>query len=116
MSTPAKPRVYVPSKVVPMGDGTWRVVPQKPIVRLNMKQAMEATGLSSYNLQCLVECGILAAEHPTPRNWCFDADEILAFLEATRDPAYWSRVRKAAYLTPMHARKLAAKRAQREQA
>jgi excisionase family DNA binding protein len=86
-----KPRVFfIPVITLPLGDGTYRVAPGKPVERLTMEQACQMTGLHPRDLREAVEEGDLHAYRPRPRRWWFFAEEIDAFLRFTMDhPDFW---------------------------
>ena len=94
-AAPAKPRVYfVPVITLPLGDGTYRVAPGRPVERLNMDQACQMTGLTPRDLRGLVETGDIHAQRPAPRRWWFFAEELAAFLAFTvRHPNFWNNLR-----------------------
>lgn len=90
-----KPRVFfTPLLTLPLGDGSYRVAPGKPIERLTMDQACQMTGLQPRDLRDAVETGDLHAFRPAPRRWWFFAEELDAFLRFTMDhPDFWRNMR-----------------------
>ena len=91
-----KPRVFfIPVICLPLGDGTYRVAPGKPVERLTMEQACQMTGLGARDLRDLVEEGDIHAQRPAPRRWWFFAEELTAFLDFTmRHPDFWRDMRR----------------------
>ena len=90
-----KPRVfYTPPIVLPLGDGTYRVAPGKPVERLTMDQACQMTGLSRRDLRDMLDDGFLHADRPAARRYWFFAEELHLFLLYTRaHPDFWKNVR-----------------------
>jgi hypothetical protein len=88
----AKPRIFfIPVITLPLGDGTFRVAPGRPVERLTMDQACQMTGMSAKDLRRYNEEGDIHAQRPGPRKWWFFAEELAAFLEFTmRHPDFWS--------------------------
>lgn len=96
MKPAVKPRVFFsPVIVLPLGDGTYRVAPGRPVERLTMDQACQMTGLSRRDLRDLVEEGDIHAQRPAPRRWWFFAEELAAFLQFTMEhPDFWRNLRR----------------------
>lgn len=94
-AAPAKPRVFfTPVIALPLGDGTYRVAPGRPVERLTMDQACQMTGLTARDLRELVETGDLHAQRPAPRRWWFFAEELAAFLNFTMaHTTFWRNLR-----------------------
>ena len=94
-SAASKPRVFfIPVVTLPLGDGTYRVAPGRPVERLKMEQACQMTGLEARDLRDLVESGDLHAQRPAPRRWWFFAEELAAFLDFTmHHPDFWRTLR-----------------------
>lgn len=90
-----KPRVFfVPVITLPLGDGTYRVAPGKPVERLSMEQACQMTGLRHRDLRIMVEDELIHATRPAPRRWWFYAEELAAFLRFTEaHPDFWRNPR-----------------------
>lgn len=90
-----KPRVFfTPVITLPLGDGSYRVAPGKPVERLSLDQAMQMTGLLARDLRNAVESGDLHAYRPSPRRWWFFAEELHAYLEYTaQHPDFWRNPR-----------------------
>ena len=86
-----KPRVFfIPVITLPLGDGTYRVAPSKPVERLSMEQACEMMGLNARDLREMVEEGLIHAKRPAPRRWWFRAEELDSFMRFTEShPDFW---------------------------
>ena len=86
-----KPRVFfIPVITLPLGDGTYRVAPGKPVERLTMEQACQMTGLKARDLRDMVEEGLIHAHRPAPRRWWFMAEELDLFMRFTgAHPDFW---------------------------
>jgi len=91
-----KPRVFfIPVITLPLGDGTYRVAPGRPVERLSMEQAAQMTGLAPRDLRQMVqEEGLLHAQRPAPRRWWFWAEELDLFMRYTEaHPDFWKNVK-----------------------
>jgi len=90
-----KPRVFfIPVITLPLGDGTYRVAPGKPVERLSMEQACQMTGLNARDLREMVEEGLIHAKRPAPRRWWFMAEELDLFMRFTEShPDFWRNPR-----------------------
>lgn len=88
--TTIKPKMHIPCQVVPLGDGSFRLIPGEPVEEVGLEQAMHLLGLSAYGVRRLVEQGHIPASRPSPRRWVFRAADIHAFIEKTRrNPWFW---------------------------
>ena len=90
-----KPRVfYTPVITLPLGDGTYRVAPGKPVERLTMDQACQMTGLAPRDFRRMLEEGLIHARRPAPRRYWFWAEELDLFMRFTEShPDFWSNVK-----------------------
>lgn len=90
-----KPRVFfIPVITLPLGDGTYRVAPGKPVERLSMEQACQMTGLEPRDLRDYLEQGLIHADRPAPRRYWFLAEELDLFMRYTRShPDFWRNVK-----------------------
>lgn len=90
-----KPRVfYTPVITLPLGDGTYRVAPGKPVERLSMDQARQMTGLEARDLRNMLEEGLIHARRPAPRRYWFMAEELDLFMRFTEaHPDFWKNVK-----------------------
>ncbi|MCC6356947.1 MAG: helix-turn-helix domain-containing protein [Verrucomicrobiae bacterium] len=98
-NAPQAPLFFIPYKLMAVGDGTFLLVPAKPVAKLTIAEVARATRIHPKNLHRLIEAGIISAEQPSPKVWLVLWDEIASFLEATKQPGYWDEVKRRAFIT-----------------
>jgi len=100
MSTPT-PGItwFVPTKIMALPDGGFYVKCLKPVQRASAAVTAKLTGVSIKNLRNLAEAGFIRSAHPTPKSVLYYPGEVEDFIRQTEtDPAYWTKVRRDAYL------------------
>lgn len=100
------PLYHIPHKLMAVGDGTFLLVPSKPIAKLTIAEVARATRMHPKNIHRLIESGILTAEQPSPKVWLIAWDDVAQFLEQTKQPGFWDEVKRRAFISgsaPFHA-------------
>jgi hypothetical protein len=96
----------VPTTALKLPDGTILLKPGKPVRRVTAKAAAKITGVPKKILRNLAEAGFIREARVTPWVFYYDVVEIEAFIARTaEDPAFWSDVRRKAYLNISRLRK-----------
>lgn len=91
---------YFPVRCCALGDGTYRLVPGRPVRRGTSSQVSKATGVHRKVLHALADCGLIRRARPSPNTAFFYFAEVEALIRETEaDPDYWNRVRRDAYLS-----------------
>jgi hypothetical protein len=82
-----------------MPDGSFLIKPLKPILRATATRTSALTGISLKNLRILADVGFIRCARPTPKSAFYFPGEIEDFIRQTEeDPAFWTKVRRDAYL------------------
>jgi hypothetical protein len=89
---------HIPHTVVKLPDGSTLIRPGKAVLWMKIKDASKATGVEAKTLNRLAECGQLTRQRPSPNQSWFMPGEVFEFLEKTRGPEFWNRVRRQAFL------------------
>lgn len=90
---------FTPNRVMELPDGSILIKRGKPILRATATQTSKLTGVSLKNLRILADAGFIRCARPTPGSAFYFPGEIEDFIEKTeQDPAYWTKVRRDAYL------------------
>ena len=90
--------------VVPLGDGTFRLIPRKPKDEVTPLEAAKLLRASRSTVYRLLELGFLKARQPSPRKILVDAGSLNQFMEKSCDPEFWTPELKAKYndVIPKH--------------
>lgn len=89
---------HIPHVAVKLPDGSTLLRPQKAVLWVKIKDCVRMTGVEPKTLNRLAECGWLSRQRPSPNQSWFMPGEVFAFLERTRDPEFWDKVRRMAFL------------------
>ena len=86
----------VPCELLPLGDGTWRVVPGKPQEKLTVRQAAKLLSISASGVRRLYHAGELEGVQPTPRTLRLFAASMEAHLRRTGGcgAEHWTAARR----------------------
>ena len=85
--------------LLPSGDGTFRAVPQKPLVLASITQAARATGLSRDTVYRLYKAGFVKGDQPSPKKIRIDMASLHAHRTESLKEGFWTRERRSRYLT-----------------
>lgn len=97
---PALGAWIIPARVLRLGDGSYRIIPGRPVHRVDIAECVRITGLAAKVLNRLADCGFIRRARPSPGKSYFYPAEVETFIRATEsDPDYWTRVRRHAYMT-----------------
>lgn len=83
--------------VVPMGDGSFRVVPRRPQSKTTIKEAARMAHYSRDTVYRLFRSGFVTGERQSPRKILIDVASLQAHLEAVREPGFWTPERRQRY-------------------
>jgi len=90
----------IPAKVLKLPDGSFRIIPGRPVHRVAVAEAVRITGLAAKVLNRLADCGFLRRARPSPGKSYFYPAEVEEFVRRTEDePEFWTRVRRHCYMT-----------------
>ncbi len=83
--------------VVPMGDGSFHVVPRRPQSKTTIKEAARMAHYSRDTIYRLFRSGFVTGERQSPRKILIDVESLQAHLEAVRKPDFWTPERRRRY-------------------
>ena len=87
--------VLTTSECIPLGDGSYRVVPGRPVERMKVKQAAKVLGVSTASVRQLYHQGHIAGEQPTPRTILLFTASVEAHRRRTRGGGeHWTPERR----------------------
>lgn len=90
---------FTPTRVMELPDGSILIKRGKPIQRANARTTSRMTGVSLRTLRILADVGYIRCARPAPGSVFYYPAEVEAFIRQTEDdPAFWSKVRRDAYL------------------
>jgi hypothetical protein len=87
------PGIYSQLELVPQGNDTWLVKPQRPIQKLTAHEAARAIRKSVWTIYRLYHQGILKGERPSPNGILIHAESLHSLIEASKDPEFWTHSR-----------------------
>ena len=83
--------------VIPQGDGSYLVKPDKPIIgreKISVSEAVKRFGSSKATVLRLFHSGMIEGERPSPRKTLVFVDSIERHLKASQDPEYWEETKR----------------------
>ena len=83
--------------VVPMGDGSFHMVPRRPQSKISIKEAARLAHYSRDTIYRLFHSGFVTGERQSPRKILIDAESLQIHLDAVRQPDFWTRERRQRY-------------------
>ncbi len=84
---------------VPLGDGTFRAVPQQPVAVASISKAAKLTGLARDTIYRLFKAEMIAGRHASPGKIEVDVGSLVAHIERSKEPDYWTEKRVQQYQT-----------------
>jgi hypothetical protein len=78
----------------PAGDGTYRPVAKLYERGVSTAEAEKLTGISPDTLRRLIRAGFVIGGQPTPGKFEVNLPSLMAHIEATRDPEFWTEARR----------------------
>lgn len=83
--------------LVPNRDGSYRAVPRQsssPARKGSVGEAARLANCSTATIYRLYTSGLVAGERATPRKIMIDLESLHSYLEAARDPDFWTAERR----------------------
>jgi hypothetical protein len=71
------------------GDGSFLVVPGKPLSKLTIQQAARLSGRSYWTIWRLYQAGFIVGERLGPNCIMIYSESLLRHLEQSRNPEFW---------------------------
>ncbi|MBE7158061.1 MAG: hypothetical protein INR62_06440 [Rhodospirillales bacterium] len=84
--------------LLPTGDGTFRAVPQKPLIMASITQAARTTGLSRDTIYRLYKAGFVKGDQPSPKKIRIDMASLQTHRTESLKEGFWTRERRSRYL------------------
>ena len=94
-----RPPIFTPVDFVPLGDGTFRAIPRKPVELAPAALASKMTGMPLKGLYQLYHAGFIDGTQATPRKILLNMASLLAHIEASKEPEFWTRERISRFET-----------------
>lgn len=85
--------------LLPAGDGSFRAVPQKPLVMASITQAARTTGISRDTIYRLYKAGFVAGDQPSPKKIRIDMTSLQTHRRESLKEGFWTPERRNRYLT-----------------
>lgn len=85
--------------LLPAGDGSFRAVPQKPLVMASITQAARTTGISRDTIYRLYKAGFIAGDQPSPKKIRIDMVSLQTHRRESLKEGFWTTERRTRYLT-----------------
>ena len=84
--------------LLPTGDGTFRAIPQKPLLLASITQAARTTGLSRDTIYRLYKSGFVKGDQPSPKKIRIDMVSLQTHRTESLKEGFWTRERRSRYL------------------
>ena len=94
-----RPTILTPLDFVPLGDGTFRAIPRKPVQMVSVSQAAKLTGMRLHALYLLYRAGFIEGTQASPRKILLDVASLSKHIKESKAPGYWTRERVQRYET-----------------
>ena len=85
--------------LLPAGDGSFRAVPQKPLVMASITQAARSSGLSRDTIYRLYKAGFIAGDQPSPKKIRIDMTSLQTHRRESLKEGFWTAERLDRYRT-----------------
>lgn len=85
--------------LLPAGDGSFRAVPQKPLVMASITQAARITGISRDTIYRLYKAGFIAGDQPSPKKIRVDMTTLQTHRRESLKEGFWTPERRNRFLT-----------------
>ena len=85
--------------LLPAGDGSFRDVPQKPLVLASITQAARSSGLSRDTIYRLYKAGFIAGDQPSPKKIRIDMTSLQTHRRESLKEGFWTAERLNRYRT-----------------
>ena len=96
--TPERTSLPATFDLLPTGDGTFRAVPQKPLVLASITQAARTTGLSRDTIYRLYKAGFVKGDQPSPKKIRIDMASLQTHRTESLKEGFWTRERRSRFL------------------
>ena len=94
---PTQLTMYTAMQYVPQGDGSYKVVPQKPVCSASISQAAKITGLPRDTIYRLYRAGFIAGDRPGPRSIRIDMASLFRHRLESAEEDWWTPERRRIY-------------------
>ena len=85
--------------LLPAGDGSFRAVPQKPLILVSITQAARSTSLSRDTIYRLYKAGFVKGDQPSPKKIRIDMASLQTHRTESLKEGFWTRERRNRYHT-----------------
>ncbi len=89
--------LFAPVEFFSNGDGSFRAVPQKPVMMASITRAAKITGKSRQNIYRLFRAGFIKGNQSSPGKIQIDMMSLYEHVEESGQNDYWTTERKNRY-------------------
>ena len=82
---------------VPLGDGSYRAIPRKPVEVASVAVASKLTGIPVKTIYQLYATGFIEGTQASPRKITIYLPSLTAHIEKAKDPEFWTRAHALRY-------------------
>lgn len=79
-----------PTVMTPLGDGSFKLSPGKPVSEMRVVKAAEYLAVSESSVYRLIDCGLLRARRAMPHRLMVSVESIEQYKNGTMDPEFWA--------------------------
>lgn len=90
--------MYAALELIPCGDGSYRAVPQRPLVMASITQAARIVGKPRDTIYRLYKADMIRGHQPSPGKIDIDMTSLHAHIQESREAGWWTPERKKRYL------------------
>lgn len=91
--------ILSPLDFIPLGDGSFKATPRKPVELVNVSVAAKMTGVKRDALYKLYQAGFIKGTQASPRKILIYLASLLEHMEKASDPEFWTEVRRTRYFS-----------------
>jgi excisionase family DNA binding protein len=85
--------------VLSLGDGSFKIIPQKPVQHGSVKDASKTFKVSRATIYRLIDAGFIRFRKASPRKIQIDFKSLEEHLHATEDPEFWTEKRRSDFFS-----------------
>ena len=96
---PSAPTFLSAVDLVPVGDGSFKAIPRKPVELASVAQAAKLTGVPRDTIYSLYRAGFIEGTQASPRKITIFLATLYAHIEAAKDVEFWTPERRQCFDT-----------------
>lgn len=91
--------ILSPLDFIPLGDGSFKAVPRKPVELVSVAQAAKMTGVKRDAIYKLFGSGFIRGTQASPKKILIYLASLVEHLDKASDPEFWTTDRRAKYFS-----------------